>query len=381
MRICVIVPSFFPAVYYGGSIFSIHESLKLFSDKNLQIFVSTTSANGNKRLKIKKNDFIEMKNNYFVKYYFDEIINRFSFSFLFGIWSDVKKSKIVYIQDVFSFFAALGFLASRIYNKKCIIAPRGSLSDYSLKNKYYWIKKIWIYFFLRLKNKNFYWHVTSSFEKQDILKLKLLGKIFIIPNYIKFNLKKLKKIKPLNYKKNKNKNIIQIGALTRLDKKKGLKNLIKAFSILKVKKKTNLIICGEDHGYKKILKKEIFLNKVEKKVSIMKPVYGIKKFKFLKMLDLFCLPSQNENFGNVYLESLRVGTPIIASKFTPWKNIIKYKCGLITNNKIKNIALNMKYIIENKNKFKKRNCEKLANLYNANIIRKYYKKMFYEVNK
>ncbi|MDC3030217.1 glycosyltransferase [Candidatus Pelagibacter sp.] len=379
MRICVIVPSFFPAVYYGGSIFSIHESLNLFSDKNLKIFVSTTSANGNKRLKIKKNNFIKMKNNYFVKYYFDEIINRFSFSFLLGIWGDVKKSEIVYIQDVFSIFAALGFLASRIYNKKCIIAPRGSLSDFSLKNKYYWIKKIWIYFFLRLINKNFYWHVTSKFEKQDILKLKLLGKIFIIPNYIKFDLKKLKKIKPLNYEKNKD--IIKIGVLTRLDKKKGLKNLIRAFSILKVKKKTNLIICGEDHGYKKMLKREIFLNKVEKKVSIIKPIYGIKKFKFLKMLDLFCLPSENENFGNVYLESLRVGTPIIASKFTPWKNIIKFKCGLITNNKIKNIALNMKYIIENKNKFKKRNCEKLANLYNGNIIRNFYKKMFYEVNK
>ena len=381
MRICVIVPSFFPAVYYGGSIFSIHESLKLFSDKNLQIFVSTTSANGNKRLKVRKNNFIKMKNNYFVKYYFDEIINRFSLSFLFGIWRDVKKSEIVYIQDVFSIFAGLGFLASRFYNKKCIIAPRGSLSEFSLKNKYFWIKKIWIYFFLKLKNKNFYWHVTSNFEKQDILRLKLFGKIFIIPNYIKFDLKKLKKIKPLNLKNSKNKNIFQIGVLTRLDKKKGLKNLINAFLMLKVKKKTHLTICGADHGYKRILKKEIFLNKAEKKVSIIEPIYGIKKFKFLKMLDLFCLPSENENFGNVYLESLRVGTPIIASKFTPWKNINKFKCGLITNNKIKNIALNMKYIIENKNKFKKSNCEKLANLYNGSIIRNYYKKMFHELSK
>ena len=99
------------------------------------------------------------------------------------------------------------------------------------------------------------------------------------------------------------------------------------------------------------------------------------------MLDVFCLPSRNENFGNVYLESLRVGTPIIASKFTPWENVIKFKCGLITNNKVENIALNIDRFIENRNKFKKSNCEKLANLYNANIIRKYYKKMFYEVNK
>ena len=121
MRICVIVPSFFPAVFYGGSIFSIHESLKLFSNKKLEIFVSTTSANGSTRLKVKKNIFLKLKQNYFVKYYFDEIINRFSLSFLFGIWSDVRKSNIVYVQDIFSIFAILGFIASRIYNKKCII--------------------------------------------------------------------------------------------------------------------------------------------------------------------------------------------------------------------------------------------------------------------
>ena len=120
MRICVIVPSFYPAVFYGGTVFSIHESLKLFSNKKFEIFVSTTSANGKTRLKVKKNIFLKLKKNYFVKYYFDEIINRFSFSFLFGIWEDVKKSNIVYIQDIFSIFAILGLLASRIYNKKCI---------------------------------------------------------------------------------------------------------------------------------------------------------------------------------------------------------------------------------------------------------------------
>ncbi|EAS84760.1 glycosyltransferase [Candidatus Pelagibacter communis] len=382
MRICVIVPSFFPAVFYGGTIFSIHESLKLFSNKKLEIFVSTTSANGRTRLKVKKNIFLKLKQNYFVKYYFDEIINRFSLSFLFGIWSDVKKSNIVYVQDIFSIFAILGFVASRIYNKKCIIAPRGSLSEYSLKSRFYWLKMIWIFIFLKIMNKNFFWHVTSEFEKKDIFKLNLNGKIFIIPNFIKFDLKKIKKLKSLNsLSLNNTKKVLKIGTLTRLDKKKGLLNLIRAFSKLKTKKDVHLFICGEDHGLKQEIKKEIKIWSLNKKVTILKPLYGIKKYQFLKMLDVFCLPSKNENFGNVYLESLRVGTPIIASKFTPWKNVIKFKCGLITNNMIDNIALNIDKFIQNRNKFKKSNCEKLANLYNEVVIKNLYLKMFYELNK
>ena len=91
-----------------------------------------------------------MKPNYFVKYYFDEIINRFSLSFLFGIWSDVRKSNIVYVQDIFSIFAILGFIASRVYNKKCIIAPRGSLSEYSLKVNFIGLKSFGYFFFLKL---------------------------------------------------------------------------------------------------------------------------------------------------------------------------------------------------------------------------------------
>ena len=354
MRVCLIVPSFFPAYFYGGTIFSIHESLKLFSNKKIEIFVSTTSANGSTRLKVKKNIFLKLGSNYFVKYYFDEIINRFSISFLLGIWDDVRKSNLVYVQDIFSIFAVLGFIASRIYNKKCIIATRGSLSEYSLRSKFYWLKLIWIFIFLKIINKNFFWHVTSKQEKKEIFKLNLNGKIFIIPNYINFNTKKIKKLKPLNILNlNGAKNVLKIGTLTRLDKKKGLLNLIIAFSKLKTTQDVHLFICGEDHGLKLEIEREIKIRNLNKKITILKPLYGIKKYQFLKMLDVFCLPSENENFGNVYLESLRVGTPIIASKFTPWDNVIKFNCGLITNNKIDNIVFNIERFIKNKNKFKK----------------------------
>ena len=73
----------------------------------------------------------------------------------------------------------------------------------------------------------------------------------------------------------------------------------------------HLFICGEDHGLKLEIEREIKIRNLNKNYYFK--THMELKYQFLKMLDVFCLPSENENFGNVYLESLRVGTPIIAS--------------------------------------------------------------------
>src|SRR5690606_14618798 len=39
------------------------------------------------------------------------------------------------------------------------------------------------------------------------------------------------------------------------------------------------------------------------------------------------LPSETENFGNVVLESLNQGTPVVASLGTPWDILENKKCG------------------------------------------------------
>ena len=82
--------------------------------------------------------------------------------------------------------------------------------------------------------------------------LGLRGKKYIIANYIKFNLRKIKTIKALNWL-DKDSKKIKIGVLTRIDKKKGLNKLIKAIIILVKDMDVHLAICGEDHGEKKNL--------------------------------------------------------------------------------------------------------------------------------
>ena len=50
-------------------------------------------------------------------------------------------------------------------------------------------------------------------------------------------------------------------------------------------------------------------------------------FNTFSKYDLFILPSKSENYGHVIAESLAVGTPVLISDRTPWKNLEKRKLG------------------------------------------------------
>jgi glycosyltransferase involved in cell wall biosynthesis len=57
-------------------------------------------------------------------------------------------------------------------------------------------------------------------------------------------------------------------------------------------------------------------------------VGGREKYQLLAEADLLLLPSRQENFGNVVVEALSVGTPVVASSSTPWRALEEEECGL-----------------------------------------------------
>src|SRR5690606_38672252 len=50
------------------------------------------------------------------------------------------------------------------------------------------------------------------------------------------------------------------------------------------------------------------------------------------------LPSETENFGNVVIESLNQGTPVVASLNTPWEILSDYGCGYHSSNDPENLG-------------------------------------------
>ena len=118
MRLCVVVPSYYPAFGYGGPIVSIHNTCKALAKQGVEVFVSTTNANGNCKLDVPVNEFQRFANNYHVKYYNDTILGRFSWQFLCNISADIRAGDIIKIEDVFSTYVPITLFFCALYKRR-----------------------------------------------------------------------------------------------------------------------------------------------------------------------------------------------------------------------------------------------------------------------
>ena len=73
---------------------------------------------------------------------------------------------------------------------------------------------------------------------------------------------------------------------------------------------------------------------------------GVDKFAALARLRALFVPSDFENFGMIVPEALIVGTPVMASKGTPWQELETHGCGWWRENSIDSIAAVMRLALE-----------------------------------
>ncbi len=99
-------------------------------------------------------------------------------------------------------------------------------------------------------------------------------------------------------------------AIGRLNRQKGFDILIKSFAKSDLKSIVKLVILGEGKE-RKYLKKLIAKLKFKNKVLLLGNVDN--PFIYMKYAKFFVLSSRYEGFGNVLLETLACGTPVIAT--------------------------------------------------------------------
>ena len=124
----------------------------------------------------------------------------------------------------------------------------------------------------------------------------------------------------------KNKDMILIGTVGQVSKRKGIKDFIKMISII-IKKERNIkfIIIGSDApqepGYTKKMKKHAISLNVENYLSFTG--YRTDIPSLMKTLDIFVLASHSEPFGRVIVEAMAAGTPVVSTKVGGIPEIIK----------------------------------------------------------
>lgn len=388
MKINLIIPTFYPATGYGGPIFStLYASRALSSLDDVELIVSTTNANGKliNKLDVKTSTPIEFNKNFFVKYY-DVIVGEFSFSMFANIWREIKSSDVVHLQPIFGNVIPLSLFYAKILKKPVLLAPRGSLCEWCLKqgNSF---KGLWLRFLIKPFVKSVAWHATSEKEKEDILRHFPKATVHIIPNGIE-----MQAYETINYfdkptyvqkyikqDKNPSKIIVSMG---RLHKVKGFDILIRSFQkVLENYSDALLFIAGKDEGEKEHLDQIVKELNLDESVYFVGEVSDQDKVDFLANADLFVLASHTENFGNVYVESLAAGTPIVASKGTPWSHVESHDCGKWVENSVQEMTQATLLMLDKDSVEMKKNAQKLAENYNWKNIANQFKATFTALEK
>src|SRR5690606_22314311 len=132
-----------------------------------------------------------------------------------------------------------------------------------------------------------------------------------------------------------NRNLLYVG---RIHPIKSLHKLIRGLALSQIfmKSDSKFLIVGKQedrhNSYKEELVALIDKLKLQNKVLFKGHLEGVEKEKAYAESYALILASETENFGNVVVEALNQGTPVIASKGTPWEILEKYNAGLHVSN-------------------------------------------------
>lgn len=163
-------------------------------------------------------------------------------------------------------------------------------------------------------------HATADSEVQDVRRIGLRNPIVLAPLGVRIPAAKslVKSHRSLRH---------TVLFLSRVQRKKGLFNLVEAWSRIR-REEWQLVIAGpSQEGHAEEILSRVKELGVEESVKIVGPVFGSKKDEIYASADIFVLPTFSENFGSVVIEALSFGLPVITTKGAPWRELEERKCG------------------------------------------------------
>lgn len=202
-------------------------------------------------------------------------------------------------------------------DKPYLITPRGMLYPQDIAKSNALFKKLSLKWrLLKDLNNAACVHVTCEDEMNYCRELGVTSPIAIIPNPVE-----VKEYMPQKYDGK-----FRLGYMGRLSPRKNVESLIYAFANPQFKNAELIIIGGGDYYYEAFLKKEV------KRLGLSNVVFkgflnGKEKDEALSTVSVLAMPSSFENLGNVILEALVRGIPCIATKGSPWRDLIENNCG------------------------------------------------------
>jgi glycosyltransferase involved in cell wall biosynthesis len=347
-KILHVIPSVGPL--RGGPSEMVRGLARRLACEGIETHVATTDDNGPETLDVPRG--VPVAEDGVTYWYFPRQTRFYTFSWPLGAWlkQHVSEFDVLHIHALFS-FATLpaAFWASR-YNVPYIVRPLGTLSEWGMKNRRPWLKGLSFRLLeRRILEHAALVHYTSDQERVEAEKLNLTASSAVIPNGLSDSTRtcatgQFREARPML----KGRRLILF--LSRLDPKKGLDLLLRAFArIRRNMPDIALVLAGEgDPEFVTALKNEAASLGIASDVHWPGFLTGTEKEAALADADLYVLPSYSENFGIAVVEAMAAGLPVIVSdQVGIHPEIARARAGLVVSCDVGELADGMTRLLDN----------------------------------
>ncbi len=361
MTIIHLTPSYKPAFVYGGPIYSVSALCEAQVALGHKVFVFCTNANGVDNLSVPLNE-PQWINGVCVRYFprITKDHTHVSPSLWWNLLKEANEYDIIHLHSWWSILMMGCAWILKLKGIQFILSPRGMFSFYSFNHNVHPIKKKVFFEWLSkpvLKNQIF--HATANSEAKEV---KMLfgenAKVFTLPNLLQFPDLSLDTIQHISKQTTiSDSSPLKLLFISRIDKKKGIEILLKSVELLKnAGNNVELTIIGSGT--------DIYINELKALITSLNITNCVKwkgsvewraKFDDILATNLLILPSYNENFANIILETLYAGRPVILTKYVGLSDYVaENQMGWVIDTKAEEIVWSVEQYMNEKDVWKEK---------------------------
>lgn len=323
MRIVHVIPTYVPAYRYGGPIRATHALARAQARAGHEVRVLTTDRDGPGRLDVACERVHDLE-GVAVSYHHCRLGRLHLAPGMRRALAEVlPRADILHVHALFSWPTALAPVVARRVGCPYVVSPRGMLVNELIARRGRWRKEAW----LRLRERGNLERaealvVASTREAADARAVR--GRwptITVVPHGVEQPPIAAAEGRP-------EAGPVEALFLGRLEEKKGLDLLLRALAGVPG---LRLRLVGPEEGdHAAELRAAAREYGVSERVTIEPALYDDARWRCLASADAMVLPSRHENFGNVVLEAMAVGTYVLVSEAVGAAEIVEREgCGQV----------------------------------------------------
>ena len=349
LRLLHVVPTYLPAVRYGGPIQSVHALCRALAAQGHVTDVFTTNVDGPGDSDVSLERPVDLEGVQ-VTYFSSRRMRRLYWSppMRRALFARVADYDLVHVHAIYLWPTWTAARAARARHVPYIVSPRGMLVPQLIQGKNRWIKQAWIRLIEKPNlERAAAVHTTSEIEARHLGGFGWsLPKVVTIPHGVDDP----PAVSAAALSPDIAAAIVgapPVLAFGRISWEKGLDRLIAALPLVPM---ARVIIAGGDGGQAELLAQQTRRFGVADRVAIVsRHVAGADKEALFASAAAFAMTSLSENFGLAAFEAMRRGLPVLATPDVGMSEIVaEAEAGVIVDPSPEGIASGLAALLQDR---------------------------------